>query len=657
MCYFTTPFARIAWTAGAVAVCSLLTAGEPPTSTSDYQEPPVTDADRGHWSFQPVVPRNLPEVADAKMWCRSGLDRFVLLKHEEKKSIHGDEASRETLLRRLTFDLTGLPPTLSEMDAFTNDESPDACERLVDRLLASPSYGERWGQHWLDLARFAETDGYEHDLVRKEAWRYRDWVVGALNADLPYDEFVRQQVAGDELGSGVKGQASEEIPSQISNFKSEISDGSKQKQTPLTRSSIPTMFCLSGPDMPDINSQEQRKHELLNEVTGTIGSVFMGLQIGCAQCHDHKYDPLSQADFYRLRAFFEPAVSLQKDVSVTALHTDEKFKGPARLWIRGDWQRPGMEVQPAMVRVLLPASGGRQPPDTTSSENKPKNQGADAPRSPRTELARWLTSQDHPLTSRVMVNRLWQHHFGKGIVESPSDFGVMGTAPSNPELLDWLASELMTSGWSLKKLHRQMVCSATYRQASRKPRRLEGEAIRDAMLAASGQLDFRRGGPGVMPPLPEELTKTLLPNQWKASENPADAVCRSVYIFARRNLRYPLFEAFDRPDPNASCPLRSRSTTAPQSLLLFNSEFSLSCAKHLATEVLRDAPEGVPAARVTSVCLHTWGRSPSESELKTLTAFLARQEELLRKEGSPPDAALVDLCLALFNTNEFLYLD
>ena len=623
-----------------VLTCASL-AAEPAATIADYQEPPIMETDRQHWSFQPIVRPKLPEVANAREWARGGIDRFILARLRDQKSRPVNAASRETLLRRLTFDLTGLPPTLEEIEAFTKDQSPDAYERLADRLLASPAHGERWGQHWLDLARFAETDGYEFDSVRKEAWRYRDWVVEALNADLPYDEFVRQQVAGDEQGSGIRGQESEEIKQQVSDVKSEVSDGAKPKLMPLTGKSIPTMFCLSGPDMPDVNSQEQRKHELLNEVTGTIGSVFMGLQIGCAQCHDHKYDPLSQADFYRLRAFFEPAVSLSKDVSVTALHTDDKFKGPARLWIRGDWQRPGMEVQPAMVRVLLPASGGREPPDTTS---------------PRTDLARWLTSPTHPLTSRVIVNRLWQHHFGRGIVESPSDFGVMGMAPSHPELLDWLASELITNGWSLKKLHCQMVCSAAYRQASRKPRRLEGEAIRDAMLVASGQIDFRRGGPGVMPPLPEELTKTLLPKQWIASTNPADAARRSIYIFARRNLRYPLFEAFDRPDPNSSCPSRSRSTTAPQSLLLFNSEFSLSCAKHLAAEVLREAPADV-STRITSTCRRTWGRSPTHDELKMLAEFLTRQEELLRREGSAPDAALVQLCLALFNTNEFLYLD
>ncbi len=338
----------------AAMFCAVTYAVEKAPGTTDYHEPALTETDRQHWSFQPVVRGKLPEVADAQGWCRGGIDRFVLLKLAVKKMPPGDEASRETLLRRLSFDLTGLPPTLEDIEAFAKDESPDAYERLVDRLLASQGYGERWGQHWLDLARFAETDGYEHDLVRKEAWRYRDWVVGALNADLPYDEFVRQQVAGDEQGSGVRGQESEDIGSQLEEFKSEISDGNKPKQIPLNRKSIPTMFCLSGPDMPDINSQEQRKHELLNEMTGTIGSVFMGLQIGCAQCHDHKYDPLSQADFYRLRAFFEPAVSLQKDVSVIALHTDDKFKGPARLWIRGDWQRPGMEVHPAMLRVLLP---------------------------------------------------------------------------------------------------------------------------------------------------------------------------------------------------------------------------------------------------------------------------------------------------------------
>lgn len=610
------------------STCALI-AADTPALTSDYQEPPITETDRQHWSFQTVARPRLPDGAAAQEWSRNGIDRFTWAKRQDKQASPSAEAGRETLLRRLSFDLIGLPPTPDEIDAFLSDLLPDAYERLTDRLLASPAYGERWGQHWLDLARFAETDGYEHDLVRKEAWRYRDWVVGALNADLPYDEFVRQQVAGDEGNADLRLQIAERNPKDPI-----LQSAIKNLQ------SIPTMFCLSGPDMPDINSQEQRKHELLNEVTGTFGSVFLGLQIGCAQCHDHKYDPLSQADFYRLRAFFEPAVSLQKDVSVIALHNDEKFKGPTRLWIRGDWQRPGMELQPAFVRVLLPE----------------KYQWADAPRSPRTELARWLTSQDHPLTSRVMVNRLWQHHFGKGIVESPSDFGLMGSPPSHPELLDWLANELMTTGWSLKKLHREIVCSATYRQASRKPRRLEGEAIRDAMLAASGQLDFHRGGPGVMPPLPEELTKTLLPNQWKASENPADAARRSIYIFARRNLRYPLFEAFDRPDPNASCPLRGRSTTAPQSLLLFNSEFSLSCAKHLATEVGREEPRD-DSARIAAACRRVWGRAPTEQEHKTLVDFVARQGELLRREGTSGHAALVDLCLALFNSNEFLYLD
>ena len=625
-------FARLVLLATVCGAGDLLCA-EP---SADYQEPPITQTDRQHWSFQPLVRVKLPEVADAAKWCRNGIDRFILAKLERQLTPPRSEAAKETLLRRLTFDLTGLPPTLEEIDAFANDKQPDAYERLVDRLLASVSYGERWGQHWLDLARFAETDGYEHDLVRKEAWRYRDWVIAALNADMPYDEFVRRQVAGDEE-SGVRGQEPEEIASPVSDFKSEISDGAKPKQEPLTRKSIPTMFCLSGPDMPDINSQEQRKHELLNELTGTIGSVFMGLQIGCAQCHDHKYDPLSQADFYRLRAFFEPAVSLQKDVSVTALRSDDRFKGPARLWIRGDWQRPGMELQPAFVRVLC------DPDVKTGITN-------------RSDLARWLTSPAHPLTSRVIANRVWQHHFGRGIVETPSDFGIMGSSPTHPQLLDWLASELISQDWSLKKLHRQMLSSAAYRQSSRRPHRLEGEALRDAMLAASGQLDFRRGGPGVMPPLPEELTKTLLPNQWKASNDPSDSVRRSIYIFARRNLRYPLFEAFDRPDANASCPARSRSTTAPQSLLLFNSEFSLSCARHLASEVLRDVPEA-SAARITAACRRVWGRSPTERELETLSAFLIRQEALVRRDGGAADAALVNLSLALFNTNEFLYLD
>lgn len=609
-------------------------------------ESPISDADREHWAFQPVRRPELPEVMQ-RQWLRTSVDPFILSKLERKGLTPAPEADRATLLRRLSFDLIGLPPTPQDLAAFESDLSAEAYERQVDRLLASPGYGERWAQHWLDLARFADTDGFEHDLVRTNAWKYRDWVIAALNVDLPYDQFVRQQLAGDE--SGEKG------------------------------GEIATTFCLAGPDMPDINDQQERRHSLLNEMTATVGSILLGLQLGCAQCHDHKYDPISQGDFYRLRAVFEPSVPLLKrDVPYNTLKVQENIPA-ARFWIRGDHRRPGIEVPPGFPRIA-------------SADGQWRAEGSLGKL--RSQLADWLFREDNPLTARVIVNRLWQHHFGRGIVETSSDAGLMGNSPSHEELLDHLASELRDHGWSLKHVHRLILCSATYRQASqgsgeawqhavaadpsnelysRYPRRrLEGEILRDALLASAGLLTTERGGPGVMPPLPKELVDTLLKGQWTVSPRQADHYRRSIYLFARRNLRYPLFEAFDRPDANASCPVRSQSTTAPQSLVLFNSEFSLLVARHLAGRVLRDSSDS--AGQIELLYLQTLARKPTLKEVATLATFLSQQRERLAREGRPREnlalptpcfddadpytaAAMVDACLAILNANEFLYVD
>ena len=654
-----------------------------PIDATPVVEAQITAGDRAHWAFAPVVrpPLRSPSVRE---WASNGVDAFIQEKLEAAGIAPAPEASRQTLLRRVTFDLTGLPPTLDELTAFQSDQSPDAYERLVDRLLASPAFGERWAQHWLDLARFAETDGFEHDKVRPEAWRYRDWVIAALNADMPYDEFVRQQVVGDEKSAGFGDQSS----------------GDPQ-------SAVPTTFCLAGPDMPDINDQLERRHNLLNEMTATVGSVLLGLQMGCAQCHDHKYDPLSQGDFYRLRAVFEPAVPpLKRDVPCNSL-APQKSAEPARFWIRGDHRRPGVEVAPAFPRIATPA---RSASEGVSPEfGAPSLTRRD---SMRTALAAWLMHADNPLTSRVIANRLWQHHFGRGICATPSDFGMMGGPVTHPELLDWLASELRAGDWEMKRLHRTIAASATYRQVSildfglpildsgnsprvsdnpkskiqnpklldptndlysRFPRRrLEGEAIRDAMLSAAGLLTGERGGPGVMPPLPPELVGTLLKDQWKTSPREADHYKRSVYVFARRNLRYPIFEAFDRPDANASCPARNRSTTAPQSLMMLNSEFSLLAARHLAGRVLADAAD--PGRQAELLYLHAYSRQPTPEETQRLGAFLVSQQKEIAAAARPSDqlalppalaenadpaaaAALVEAALALVNASEFLYVD
>ena len=658
-------------------------------------EPPVTPDDREHWAYMPVENPKIPGVAN-ESWCRTPVDRFILAELENRHLMPLPDADRRTLLRRLTFDLTGLPPSVDEIEAFLSDKQPGAYLRLVDRLLASPAYGQRWGQHWLDLARFAETDGFEHDKVRPNAWRYRDWVIDVLNDDLPFDQFVRLQLAGDEL----------------------------HPDDP--QAAVATGFLLAGPDMPDINLQEERRHNFLNDMTATIGAVFLGLQMQCASCHDHKYDAISQYDFYRLRAFFDPAEifgerpipsaeeqgrieafeherarrwkSLEADIkSIRAsgsAQAKERVKeleqqlaqlkktdappvamgrvvrnpgsavDPSRYWIRGDFRRPGPEVKPDFIRVVNLSDAKVSLPEET-----PDSRGI------RSALAEWLIAPDHPLTARVIVNRLWQHHFGRGLVGTASDFGIMGEWPTHPELHDWLSREFVRRRWGMKSFHRMLVTSSAYRTRSRpvsettdsadeswsglleqdsrndllgrmRRKRLDGEAIRDAMLAAAGMLNLAAGGPGVRPPLAPEVTSTLLKNQWPVTADEAAHRRRSVYLFVRRNLPYPLFAVFDRPDTNQSCPDRNETTIAPQALHLLNSDFSLVCAERLAKRLEREC-ESDADEQVERGYLLTLGRPPGTAELEAARRFLANGGE----------SALVDFCLALFNLNEFVYID
>ncbi|MFK8111583.1 MAG: DUF1549 and DUF1553 domain-containing protein [Rubripirellula sp.] len=602
--------------------------------TRGYIETPIEKYDREHWAFRPIKNVPVPPSNDSK-WCRNPIDDFVLHGLSERTLRPQSEASRRTLIRRLSYDLTGLPPTPRQIEDFELDSNENAYDRLVDQLLGSAHYGERWAQHWLDLARFAETDGFEHDKLRPEAWRYRDWVITSFNQDMPYDEFIRRQIAGDEI-----------YP---------------DDESALTA----TRFCLSGPDMPDINLIEERRHTVLNELASTVGEVFLGLQVGCAQCHDHKYDPISQADFYRFRAIFAPAVSLRKNRSLSTF--EETFPAPhsSHLMIRGDFRSPGPVMEPGVMRVV------------SSSANAYSPQRSDGTAGLRTALATWMIAPENPLTARVIVNRVWQHHFGVGLTSTPSEFGVMGAEPSNPELLDWLSISLIEQKWSLKSLHRLIVSSATYRQQSRLadgateaerlawtatlqadpkaeflsryPRwRLEGEAIRDAMLVSSTQINLKSGGPGVRPPLPKELVQTLLKNQWNVTKDPSEHNRRSIYVFARRNLRYPIFEVFDRPDANTSCSNRGVSTTAPQSLHLLNSQFSLSLARKMARSIM--AEHSTAGARIEHAFLCALGRSPGTEEMKVTQEFMSSSE-------SSDAEQLAHLCLSLFNCNEFVTVD
>lgn len=596
-----------------------------PADPDMLQEPAITADDREHWSFQPIVQPALPAVAQSE-WAYNAIDCFVLEALEQSRVAPSPEADPVTLLRRLKFDLLGLPPTPRELDDFLRECQHDATtyQRWVERWLASAEFGERQAQPWLDLARFAETDGFEHDKVREGAWRYRDWVIAAFNRDLPYDRFLELQLHGDLSG--------------------------------VAEDHIATMFCLAGADMPDINEQDLRRHDRLNELTSTVGAVLLGLQIHCAQCHDHKYDPISQADFYRLRGVFEAAVpTLQRDQPFNMFDGSDSQLQP-RLYYRGELHAGGPSLSAGFPRIA-------QLPEAPMNCDEQR---------PRESLVQWLTAEENPLVARVMVNRVWQQHFGKGLFENPNDVGVVAGGPTHPELLDWLAVSLREQDWSLKALHRQIVLSATYRQASRQTpdddawaarlasdprndlysryprRRLEAEVIRDALISVAGLSNSQAGGPGVMPPLPRELTGTLLKGQWQTNRHEEDHFRRSIYVFARRNLRYPLFDVFDRPDASASCPERNQSTTALQALQMLNSELSMRCATALSQRVdaaLVDSP--LPREQ-------RW----IEQLFRLALARPATGEEVaLLQAGIADESSRTAICLALLNCNEFLVVD
>lgn len=728
-----------------------------------------------HWAYQPLHVSEPPDVRDATA-VRNPIDSFIMAELESAELPPVPEASRIELIRRLSFDLTGLPPRPEEVTAFVADPGPDAYERLVDRLLASPYLGERWGQHWLDLAHYADSNGFELDAERPDAWRYRDWVVRALNADLAYDRFLALQVAGDELAPGD------------------------------LEALIATGFGRCGPRElvgGNVIPEVKRLNEL-NEITGTVGSVFLGLTIGCARCHDHKFDAIPSTDYYRLQSFFaaseltdvptagkaereayekakkaseakvaplrsematleapyrkqlsdhkhamlsdaERAVmaipeekrtddqkrlakGLQTSLRITweevaeavaehpADHArrealkrsiydiertlprppahamaliDEKPAAPDTFVLkRGEYRNKGPKVSPRPPGIILTSQSKGA---FSASEIRPGKTTTGR----RAALARWLGRSDNPLVARVMVNRLWQAHFGRGIVATPSDFGVRGEPPSHPDLLDWLASELIAGGWRLKPIHRLMVTSATYRRSSKSGdhlhredadntllgrmnrRRMDAEGIRDAMLTASGELNPRMGGPGVLVPLEKEVkdlifTEAEVVDLWPVDPDASEHLRRSLYLFRKRNVRYPLLESFDSPDAQFPCPRRETSTHALQALNLLNSDFAYGRARALAGRILRESSPSTEG-RLRWAYQIVLCREPSDAELDRARNFLSTQAELLKAEQGagrplsepigvgpsplPPTeaAAWVDLALAMLNSNEFLY--
>jgi hypothetical protein len=635
-----------------------------------------TAAERRHWAF---VKRSQPEIpkfaAADKAWVRNPIDAFILARLKKEGLAPSAPADRSALIRRLSFDLTGLPPTPAEIAAFAADRSPDAYARLVERLLDSPRYGERWGQHWLDLVRFAETDGFEYDTHRKDAWRYRDYVIRAFQNDKPYDRFLTEQLAGDEI--------------------------SPQEDETL----IASGFNRLGPLRKNAGNQEvaSSRNEVLTEMTNAVGSALLGVTLGCARCHDHKFDPIRHSDYYRIQAYFSgvqfddvvratPEERAQWKAKVDPIEAEirelrQSMRGkkgdelealrakaealeekrpeplpglfavalqPANrdnihMLARGDYQNKGDRVGPRPLGVLLPDDA----PELSA-----------AVKDPRTELARWISDPDNPLTARVMVNRIWHHHFGRGIVATPNDFGRMGERPTHPELLDFLANEFVRGGFSVKNIHRLIVLSSTYRQTSsaapghaaiaKDPenrllwkfsrRRLEAEEIRDAMLAVSGALNTKMGGPGVMVPIDAGLVNALYkPSQWVVAPDKSEHHRRSVYLIAKRNLHHPFLEVFDAPDLQVSCPRRESSTHAPQALELLNGDTANQQAEALARRLAAEAGPD-PGKQVDLAYRLAAGRAPNRAEARAALEFL---------DGG----SLKEMSLAMFNLNAFLYVN
>ena len=704
----------------------------------------VTEADRNYWAFQPVKRPSLPAVKQIGR-ASSPIDAFILAKLEEQGFEPNLPADKRTLIRRAYYDLIGLPPTSDESEAFLADQSFDAYEKVIDRLLSRKQYGERWARHWLDVVRFGQTNGYERDGEKPFAWRYRDYVIKAFNEDKPFNRFILEQLAGDELDD-------------------------------VTHDSIiATGFYRLGvwDDEPD--DRLLAEFEELDEMVRTTGATFLGLTLGCARCHNHMFDPIPQADYYRLLAFFRNVALYGKDEGALSLaQNSESYltplidKNQSAAWkakqqrikdriqllqakvgeigkllgkqaqaekkqtqqkkqkleadlkkaqeslqhppfeqalsvrelgptvkkthvlIRGNPRRAGKPVEPRLPVVF----GGRlpKPPVRTLEEMNEfrhllAENGVKPTSGRRRALAEWIAGDDHPLTARVMVNRLWQHHFGRGIVRTSNNFGKVGFPPTHPKLLDWLAAELVEGGWKLKRLHKLIMLSDAYQMSSKagsetamaqdpgnelfwrqNMRRLDAEALRDSVLLASGRLNFKMGGRGIFPNLSKDVlaTQSRPGSGWGKSDE-AERSRRSIYIFIKRTLMVPMLETFDYTNTAESLDVRPVTTVAPQALLLLNSRFMQEQAGILAERIIKET--GLDdLANVERTFLLALGRRPTSSEQQIALEMLRRESQRFQPQPQQPAnahsidkeaqrQALRSLCLVVLNLNEFIYLD
>jgi mono/diheme cytochrome c family protein len=696
----------------------------------------VTLESRNYWAFKPVARPEVPAVKDTS-WIKTPIDAFILAKLEAKGLSPNPPADKVALVRRAYYDLIGLPPTPEQVDEFVNDSSPDAFPKLVDQLLASPHYGEKWGRHWLDVVRYAETNGYERDGPKPFAWRYRDYVIRSFNADKPYDQFIREQIAGDEMPRG-------DDPDPI----------------------IATGFYRLGLWDDEPVDPEESLFDSYDDYITVVGQGFLAMTLNCARCHDHKKDPIPQADYYRLLAFFRDIrpFSLTRDVrskynltditpaeqrkvyeaelkkrqdrieELTKLMTlleDEAIKkmpaedqraseGPDRpqvvakvndfFTVNQKWEyaklkreRADLErkpypnqtfalsvnncfVKPPETHILARGNPHALKNDKTRVEpGFPQVLGFPDPVIPepdvdakssgrRTVLANWLAAKENPLTARVMVNRIWHYHFGKGIVPTPSDFGQLGEPPTHPELLDWLASEFMDGGWTIKRLHRLIMLSSVYQQStaateaglSTDPantlywrynmRRLTAEEVRDSILAVSGKLDRTLYGESVYPKIPREvLAGQSVPGEgWHYDpKNPNAGNRRSIYVHMKRSLQVPILIAHDQADTDSPCPVRHTTTVPTQALGMLNGEFTNEQAAALAKRLTEEAPGDV-AKQVARAIRLTTGRIPEVHEVSEDIAFIMK---LKSQHGLDDLTALTRYALLVLNANEFVYLD
>jgi hypothetical protein len=601
-------------------------------------------AGRDWWSLQPVKKPELPPEGKA-----NPIDHFIRRKLAEKQWELAPEADRRTLIRRISFDLIGLPPTFEEVEAFANDKAPNTYEKLIDKLLASPHYGERWGRHWLDVARYAETCGYERDQVKPDVWKYRDWVIKAFNDDMPFDRFVLEQLAGDELPNAPAATA------------------------------VATGFIRLGTWNDEPNDANEYKYDRLEDMVGATSTAFLAMTVKCARCHDHKFDAIRQSDYYRIAGAFwaghieagprehlgGPDAKALGHAGVFGWTDRGREVPPIKLLKKGDPNRPGEVVEPGHLSMIPSLDKPLKPPPAGAKTT-----------TRRLQLAQWIVDPKNPLTARVWVNRVWQHHFGHGLVRTPDNFGFTGEKPTHPELLDWLAGELMEGGWKTKRIHKLMLLSAAYRQSSIHPkqdeyaktdagnrlwwraerRRLEAEPLRDSLLAAGGNLKLDRiGGPSFSPDIPPDALEGLSTKSaaWKASPA-SEQGRRSVYVFSKRGLLPPLLSTFDLPDTTLPCCRRDVTTVPTQSLALLNNPFvheqSAAMAKRISTKA-------EPREQLVKAWRIAFGRDPGEAELTAGLAHLEKQSKLFARRPDPALDALVSLCHVLLNANEFLYVD